>query len=65
MKKFVQKIILLSLIVGIPSVVFPYAVDPFNVFHIDNIRDNGVEPSMRGQVRETEYEENKNQIKKI
>lgn len=43
MKKFVLKIILILLVVGIPSVVFPYTVDPFNVFHVANIRNNGCE----------------------
>lgn len=45
MKKFVLKIILIFLIVGILSVVLAYTVDPFNVFHVTNIRDNGCEPN--------------------
>ena len=25
-------------------VVVPVAIDPYNVFHVENIRDNGIEP---------------------
>ncbi|MDO4499736.1 MAG: hypothetical protein Q4B60_00510 [Erysipelotrichaceae bacterium] len=45
MKKFVTKVLLFTLILGVISIAFSYAIDPFNVFHSLNIKDNGVEPN--------------------
>ncbi len=45
MKKFIQKVLFFSLFCGIFMIVIPIAIDPYNVFHADCIRDNGVEPN--------------------
>ena len=45
MKKFIIKIIIYVLIFGLLGVVYPIVIDPYNVFHAENIRDNGVEPN--------------------
>jgi hypothetical protein len=45
MKRFIYKLLPFVLVcVGI-FIVFPMVVDPYNVFHYRNIRDNGVEPN--------------------
>jgi hypothetical protein len=44
MKKFFIKAVLLSLPVII-SMIIVFIMDPYNVFHYKNIRDNGVEPN--------------------
>ena len=43
MKKFLLRILPFVIYAFILHVVFPVIVDPFNVFHADNIRTNGVE----------------------
>ncbi|MBQ8164239.1 MAG: hypothetical protein IJZ94_00280 [Clostridia bacterium] len=45
MKKFIKKIMIFLFFCIIISVIIPYAVDPYNVFHYNDIRDNGVEPN--------------------
>lgn len=45
MKKFVLKILLILCIEGSLIALLSYMVDPFNVFHVANIRDNGCEPN--------------------
>ncbi len=45
MKKFVIKTLIFALFCALVSVLFPLAVDPYNVFHVSDIRDNGVEPN--------------------
>ena len=45
MKKFLFKCFIFAFYVFLVQVVFPYAVDPFNVFHALNIRENGIEPN--------------------
>lgn len=45
MKKFIYKILLFSLFCGIFMTSIPVLIDPYNVFHTDNIRDNGIEPN--------------------
>ena len=45
MKKFLLKIFPFVIYALLLQVVFPVIVDPFNVFHADNIRSNGVEPN--------------------
>ncbi len=45
MKKFLKKIAPFVLFIFILEIAIPMAVDPYNVFHWENIRDNGVEPN--------------------
>ena len=45
MKKLIKKLLVILLPIGILSCVFCFLVDPFNVFHSLDIRDNGVEPN--------------------
>ena len=45
MKKFVLKCFIFALFCAVVSTVFPLIADPYNVFHVENIRDNGVEPN--------------------
>ena len=45
MKRFLRKIIIFCLLIGIASTIFCIKVDPFNVFHALDIKDNGVEPN--------------------
>jgi len=42
-KKFIQKIVFFGLFCGIFMTAIPVAIDPYNVFHADAIRDNGIE----------------------
>lgn len=44
MKKFLRKICPFLLFILVLELVIPMAVDPYNVFHWERIRDNGVEP---------------------
>jgi hypothetical protein len=45
MKKLFLKLLLLALPLALPLIIVSYLIDPFNVFHYKNIRDNGVEPN--------------------
>ena len=45
MKKFVIKCAIFALFCALVSTLIPLAFDPYNVFHVENIRDNGVEPN--------------------
>ena len=45
MKKFLCKVVVFSLIVAVMIVPFNVIVDPYNVFHADRVRDNGIEPN--------------------
>ena len=45
MKKFIQKILFFSAFCAIFMVIIPIYIDPYNVFHINNVRDNGIEPN--------------------
>lgn len=45
MKKFMMKLMLFFLLLAVAVIPFNVAVDPYNVFHGDNLRDNGVEPN--------------------
>ena len=45
MKKFLLKVSVFAVYVILMHTVFPVWVDPFNVFHTDNIRANGVMPN--------------------
>lgn len=45
MKKFIAKMVILACFVFFISIVPVYVIDPFNVFHWNNIRNNGVEPN--------------------
>lgn len=45
MKKFVLKVACFILYAALIGIVFPYCLDPYNVFHTEAIRDNGVEPN--------------------
>ncbi len=44
MKKFTLKILIFAVFIGLVIIPFNVCVDPFNIFHADNVRDNGVEP---------------------
>lgn len=43
MKKFIKKILFFGAFCGIFMTAIPIAIDPYNVFHADAIRDNGIE----------------------
>lgn len=45
MKKFIWKVCVFAAYAFILTVVIPVLIDPYNIFHIDNIRYNGVEPN--------------------
>lgn len=45
MKKFVKKVIPFILFCLLFMVGVPVCIDPYNVFHYKNLRDNGVEPN--------------------
>lgn len=45
MKKFLRKMAPFVLFVLILEIAIPMIVDPYNIFHWQNIRDNGVEPN--------------------
>lgn len=45
MKKFIKKVLVFVLYIFILSIVVPVGIDPYNVFHAEQIRDNGVEPN--------------------
>lgn len=45
MKRFIKKLLLFIIPICILSLSFSYIVDPFNIFHALNIKDNGVEPN--------------------
>lgn len=45
MKRFIKKILIFALVLLVMPLLFCIAVDPFNVMHPLNIRDNGVEPN--------------------
>lgn len=43
MKEFIKKILFFGAFCGIFMTAIPIAIDPYNVFHADAIRDNGIE----------------------
>lgn len=45
MKKFMIKVVLFVVLVGMLLVPVNLLIDPYNVFHADHMRDNGVEPN--------------------
>ena len=45
MKRFVIKCFIFAAFCALVSTVFPLIADPYNVFHAEDIRDNGVEPN--------------------
>lgn len=45
MKTFIKKVLVFILSLSIIAVLFSITVDPFNIFHALDIRDNGVEPN--------------------
>ena len=45
MKKFLLKVSIFVIYAVLLSVIIPILVDPFNVFHAEHIRANGVEPN--------------------
>lgn len=45
MKKFIGKLALFLLLLALAVIPLNVYVDPYNVFHADSIRDNGVEPN--------------------
>ena len=47
MRKFLIKISIFLFYSFLLVVAFPYVVDPFNVFHADNIRPSIIEPNKK------------------
>ena len=45
MKKFIFKVLLWVIFCLLVCILPSYFVDPYNVYHWDNIRDNGIEPN--------------------
>lgn len=45
MKKFIGRLVLFLVLLALLVIPFNALLDPFNVFHWNNIRDNGVEPN--------------------
>ncbi len=45
MKKFLIKLVAFAVILGIIFIPINVIIDPYNIFHTDNVRDNGVEPN--------------------
>lgn len=45
MKKFVWKVCVFTAYILLLTVFIPAWIDPYNVFHVNHIRDNGVEPN--------------------
>ena len=45
MKRFLIKLLPFVIWIFLLMVVVPVAIDPYNVFHVENIRDNGIEPN--------------------
>ena len=45
LKKFIIKCIAFAIILGVIFIPFSVGVDPFNIFHVDSPRNNGVEPN--------------------
>lgn len=45
MKKFIRKTALFVAVIAALTLIPAYIIDPYNVMHWDNIRDNGVEPN--------------------
>ncbi len=45
MKKFLMKVSVFLAYMVLFSVIFSYIIDPFNVFHVESIRTNGLEPN--------------------
>ncbi|MBQ6417686.1 MAG: hypothetical protein IJJ91_03330 [Synergistaceae bacterium] len=45
MKKFLLKVSIFAVYAVLMSVIIPILVDPFNVFHAEHIRANGIEPN--------------------
>lgn len=45
MKRFIKKILLFTITLGLLSIGISVTIDPFNIFHALDIKDNGVEPN--------------------
>lgn len=45
MKKFVLKFVLFTFLVALIIIPVNVIIDPYNIFHVNNIRDNGIEPN--------------------
>ncbi len=45
MKRFLIKLLPFIIWIVLLMVVVPVAIDPYNVFHVEHIRDNGIEPN--------------------
>ena len=45
MKRFLKKVAFFSAFCMIFMVAIPVGIDPYNVFHVSNLRDNGIEPN--------------------
>lgn len=45
MKKFLKKILPFALFCLLVTTLIPVCVDPYNVFHVNQVRDNGIEPN--------------------
>lgn len=45
MKRFLLKLLPFAVWIFLLMVVLPVVIDPYNVFHAENLRDNGIEPN--------------------
>ena len=54
MKKFLEKLLLFLFLLALAVIPVNVYVDPYNVFHADAIRDNGVEPN-KNYIKTTLY----------
>ena len=45
MKRFLLIISVFAVYIAAIHTIFPILVDPFNIFHADSIRDNGIQPN--------------------
>ena len=45
MKKFLLKVAIFVIYALVLNIILPILIDPFNVFHAENLRDNGIEPN--------------------
>lgn len=46
MKKFIRKVLFFTIFCICAIVIPAYALDPYNIFHWNNIRNNGINPDM-------------------
>lgn len=45
MKKFIVEIFPFVVFCVLITIMIPVSIDPYNVFHVNHVRDNGIEPN--------------------